>query len=115
MSYFDHEYSKLYELTGIASIESIHRAGDLLFVGKILLDESSQTRLKDLFETREVPYDLRSLRPLREEGVKLDLLFHSPQHRLRREWNGLSVEIREIGDINSYKTIINKEVLKYSD
>ena len=71
MSYFDHDYSKLYKITGIATIESILRAGDLLFVGKILLDESIHTRLRNFFAKREVQYDLRSLRPLREDGVKL--------------------------------------------
>ena len=100
MSYFDHDYSKLFELTGIAIIKSIHRTGNHLFVGKILLDESAHTQLRDLFAMREVQYDLRSLRPLREDGVKLDLLFQSALYRLRREWNGLSGDIREIDDNN---------------
>ena len=115
MSYDNHDYSALYELTGISTIESTHQVGDILFVAKILLEESYSDLLSENFVLRNVPYNLRVLRPIEEESSNCDLLLHSPLFRLRREWNSLSQEIRDSDGFDCFKAEVKKEILRYSD
>ena len=113
MSPLEHDYSKLSQEFNVKTLKSIHDSIDILFVNRILTNHYIPDHLKSLFMDRQINYNLRNCRPIEESHSSGDFVFHSPLHRLRREWNKLSLEIEIPLETTTLKAYLSKNRLKY--
>ena len=110
MSYTDHDYSVVSERLGLATLDSVFMYNDFSLLFSILHGNINCRELIDMFAYRDLSYSLRDHRVLREYRVRDQSLFHSPVHRLRRLWNGLSGDISNVDDFLNFKRSVR---LKY--
>ena len=62
--------------------------------------------LKSLFTDRNIAYQIRNRRPIRENSHATNYTFNSPIARLRRVWNSLPQNLLSIQAISVFKRTI---------
>lgn len=112
MSFIDHNYSRVSSLFNIPTICSQLDYEDYMLMHKIENHKISCVQTISLFMPRDINYPLRCIRPLLEKLYTPNSLFYSTIPRLTRMWNTLSLDLRSITQIGSFKNQIRSLSLK---
>lgn len=103
MRYDNHNYDWIMYALNIPSVESVHRYNDVVFTFKILRGLIAVSELRTLFTQRDLSYNLRAARILRESNSDTHFSFLTPVNRLRRLWNALPSNVQSIDSLLSFK------------
>lgn len=115
LSYDEHDYSELAVSLGLESVKSLHIYHDLLFVRKVTLNLINSECIMNLFVKRDVPYELRLVREMREMNTNKNFIYYSSVPRLRRKWNKIVIpsDIYCIGNLGVFKKKLKELVNRY--
>ncbi len=60
-----------------------------------------------------MPYDIRQPNELEQIFSSKNFVINSARFKLRREWNGLPIEIRNIVKLSEFKFALKNKILAY--
>ena len=66
-----------------------------------------------LFVKRILPYDIRRYGELIQTFSSKNYVINSASSKLKREWNGLCVEVKNISKLSEFKIALKAKVLIY--
>ena len=112
MRYNNHSYHNIAIHFSIPSIKSLHTLNDCKFVWKIVNEFVDCPILKLVFSSRSTPAH-RSTRIFNEPIFTTNYCFYSTIPRLRRLWNSLDSQTRDIKDINEFLDQIRPLILSF--
>ena len=113
MHRLDHDYTPLASECSLPTIASLHRMQDHMFVYKTLHDYICSDFIKELFGQRQLIYNLRCHRILLEDTTRSNYGFYSSVNRMRRLYNLLPMEIRNVSSIGLFKFRVKSLVSIY--
>lgn len=113
VAYDQHDYEDISRLFGLASVKSEHIFQDIFFVKKITLGLIKSNELVNLFNSREVPYQLRDPRQLEEFSASPDYVRYSTIFRLRRKFNKTPITIRSQNRLSLFKDALRNHVSRF--
>ena len=106
MSYKDRNYHEISVRLNFPSIKSMHTVNDYIFIWKIINKQINWPDVFNLYTSRTIVYDLRFIKPMFESITTLNYIYFSTIFRLRRFWNLLHSDIRNIKELDSFQAII---------
>jgi len=114
MRFDDHNYSVIASKYELSTIKSLHLYYDLFFVKKVLSGLIRSDDVISLFVRRVLPYDIRQSGELVQTFSSKNYVINSGSFKLRREWNGLSIDVRNSLKLSEFKIALKEKVLNYA-
>ena len=113
MEYNNHNYSTISRKLKIPTIKSIHDYNDIILTFKILNNSISSKSLLDHFKVRQISYNIRNFREIKESNSNSNYAFNSSITRLRRTWNKLPERIKSINSLFTFKVKAKEFCFKF--
>jgi len=112
MRFDHHDYTEIATKYNLSSLKSLH-VYYIFFIKKVKSSFVNLDEVCDLFMSRILPYDIRQLNELEQKFSSKNFVINSASFKLRREWNGLPIEIRNIVKLSGFKFTLKNKILVY--
>ena len=103
MSRLEHDYTPLVSQFNLPTLHSLQRYHDHLLMFKTLNGYILSPSVNNLFQHRQLAYNLRWHRTLHEDTVQSNHRFYSAVNRLKRQWNLLPTNLQSIQHLAQFK------------
>ena len=113
MKYNNHNCANISRKLKIPTIKSIHDYNDIILTFKILNNSISSSSLLDHFKVRQISYNIRNFREIKESNSNSNYAFNSSITRLRRTWNKLPDRIKSMNNLFTFKVKAKEFCFKF--
>ncbi len=113
MRFDDHDYTEIANKYDLSSIKSLHVYYDVYFIKKVLSGLVKSDEVCNLFIRRTLPYDLRQSNVLEQTFSSKNFVLNSASFKLKREWNSMPDEIKNMLKLSEFKSALKDKVLIY--
>ena len=110
--YFDHDYTQIRTELGLQSLRSLILETDYLVSYNIAKHSYYSPEISGFFKRRVISHNLRKFRELEHKNAVPNYIDNSTSFRLRRLWNHLSLDVKNIEKLRDFKREITRIIIE---